>query len=314
MTPPRRFIIDTDPGADDAAALIMALRHPEISIEAITVVAGNVGLAQTTQNALYLVEACGKADSVPVYAGEAKPLMAASQEQAADVHGGDGLGDIGLPLHGRTPAEGHAADAIIRLVRAYPDQITLVALGPLTNIALALQQDPGIVRFIPRVVVMGGAPDGVGNTRQNPTAEYNIVADPEAADIVFRAGLPIELVGWDMSVRHGLLTLDEIDALRALGTPLAHLLVDIQKSVMAYWLRDYGYPAVCFPDPLAMAVALSPSIATLQPMQVEVELDGALTRGMTVVERRLNKAVPNMRVATHIDRAWFIQLLRAAVR
>lgn len=310
----RRFLIDTDPGADDAVALIMALNNPDIDVQAITVVAGNVGLERTVQNALYLVERCGKAGQVPVYAGASRALSAPEQEQAAEVHGGDGLGDIGLPLYGRTPAPGHAADAIIQQVRAYPDQITLVTLGPLTNIALALQQDPGIVRLIPRVVVMGGAPDGRGNVRPNPTAEYNIFADPEAADIVFRAGLPIELVGWDMSVTYGLLTLDELLALRDIGTDLAHLAADIQKQVIGYWRRSYGYPAVCFPDPLAMAVALSPTLAQSEPMEVHVELEGTLTRGMTVVERRMQRAVPNMRVVTQVDRAWFIQLLRAAVR
>jgi len=308
----RRFLIDTDPGTDDAVALIMALTHPHITIEAITVVAGNVGLDKTVQNALYLVERCGKSDSVPVYAGADKPLAAINQHAAAYVHGHDGMGDIGLPLTGRTPAPGHAADAIIQAVRNYPSEITLVTLGPLTNLAIALQQDPGIVAHIPRVVVMGGAPDGVGNTTS--TAEYNIYADPEAADIVFRSGLPIELVGWDVSTKYGLLTFDDCESIRAIGTPLAQLAIDIQKPVIAYWLRDYGYPAACMPDPIAMAVALSPTLAKSEPMQVEVELEGALTRGMTVVERRLHKATPNMRVVTHVDRAWFIQLLRAAVR
>lgn len=310
--PHRRFIIDTDPGTDDAVALIMALTHPHITVEAITVVAGNVGLDKTVQNALYIVEICGKAGIVPVYAGADKPLAAPDQHAAAYVHGRDGLGDIGLPLTGRTPNNGHAADAIIQTVRAHPDEITLVTLGPLTNIALALQQDPGIVRLIPRVVVMGGAPDGVGNTTM--TAEYNIYADPEAADIVFRSGLPIELVGWDVSTRYGLLTVDDSAEIRAIGTPLAHLAIDIQKPVVAYWLRDYGYPAACLPDPLAMAVALSPTLAKSEPMQVEVELDGTLTRGMTVFERRQHKAIPNMRIVTSVDRAWFIQLLKAAVR
>lgn len=310
--PNRRFLIDTDPGTDDAVALIMALTHPHITVEAITVVAGNVGLDKTVQNALYLVEACGKTGIVPVYAGADKPLAAIDQHAAAYVHGHDGLGDIGLPLTGRTPAQGHAADAIIQAVRTYPDEITLVTLGPLTNIALALQQDAGIVKHIPRVVVMGGAPDGVGNT--TITAEYNIYADPEAADIVFRSGLPIELVGWDVSTKYALLTADDTAAIRAIGTPLAQFSIDIQKPVLAYWWRDYGYPAACMPDPLAMAVALSPTIAKSEPMQVEVELDGQLTRGMTVVERRKYKAVPNMNVVTHVDRAWFLQLLKAAVR
>jgi len=308
----RRFLIDTDPGTDDAVALIMALTHPHITVEAITVVAGNVGLDKTVQNALYLVEQCGKSGSVPVYAGADKPLAAVEQHAAAYVHGHDGMGDIGLPLTGRTPAEGHAADAIIQAVRHYPDQITIVTLGPLTNLAIALQQDPGIVAHIPRVVVMGGAPDGVGNTTS--TAEYNIYADPEAADIVFKSGLPMELVGWDISTKYGMLTYDDCQAIRAIGTPLAELAIDIQKPVIAYWLRDYGYPAACMPDPVAMAVALSPTLAKSEPMQVDVELDGALTRGMTVVERRLYKAAPNMRVVTSVDRNWFIQLLRAAVR
>ena len=110
------------------------------------------------------------------------------------------------------------------------------------------------------------------------------------------------------------MTYDDCESIRAIGTPLAQFAIDIQKPVIAYWLRDYGYPAACMPDPLAMAVALSPTLAKSEPMQVEVELEGTLTRGMTVVERRLHKAIPNMRVVTQVDRAWFIQPLRAAVR
>ena len=193
----RNFIIDTDTASDDAVALVMALRQPDIDVKAITVVAGNVPLPLAVQNALYTVELCG-ADA-PVYAGCAKPLLR-ELETAQDVHGRDGLGDIGLPLQGRTPAAGHAADVLREVIKANAGDITLVTLGPLTNVALALLREPDIARHVSHCYIMGGIGSGHGNV--TPTAEFNIWVDPEAAKIVYESGMNMTMVGWDISWKY----------------------------------------------------------------------------------------------------------------
>jgi purine nucleosidase len=305
----RPFVIDTDTATDDAVALVLAFAARDIHIEAITVVAGNVGLAQTVQNALYTVELCGA--SVPVYAGADKPLHTALTV-AENVHGRDGLGDIGLPLHGREPAPGHAVDALIAAANKYPGELTLVTLGPLTNVALAVYLDPSFASKIGRCVVMGGAPDGIGNTTS--TAEFNIYVDPEAARIVLRSGMPVEMVGWDVTLKCAMLTPVENAALREYDTTRARFVADIQRTVLMLWERLYGRPMVCLPDPLAMAVALDPTIATMERVSMDIELTGELTRGMTVVDRRPERDQPNVSIATDVDRARFMAMLHDAVR
>lgn len=304
----RPFVIDTDTATDDAVALVMALARPDIHVEAITVVAGNVGLAQTIQNALYTVELCGKA--VPVYAGADRPLHA-PLEKAEDVHGVDGLGDIGLPLYGRTPAQGHAVDALLAAANAYPGELTLVTLGPLTNIALAIKRDPSFASKVARCVMMGGAPDGIGNT--TASAEFNIYVDPEAARIVLKSGMPLEMVGWDVTLVSGMMTPEEMWAVRAHETDTARFVADIQVTVLKLWERLFGKPMVCLPDPLAMAVALEPSIATLKQVYMDIELAGELTRGMTVVDWRKDAPPPNIAIATAVDRDRFVAMLHEAV-
>lgn len=306
--PKRRFFIDTDPGTDDAVALVMALRCMDIEVVGISVVAGNVGLEQTVQNALYIVELCG--GGVPVYAGADRPLRRDLQT-AELVHGKDGLGDIGLPLYGRTPASESAVDALVRAAQQYAGELTLVTLGPLTNVAQAVQRDPAFATNIARCVIMGGAPDGVGNT--TATAEFNVYADPEAAHIVLHSGMSTEWVGWDVTLRHAMLTPEENDAIRAHDTPLAQFVADVQKPVLALWDQLFGYPMVCLPDPLAMAVALTPDIAEYQPAYMDIELTGSLTTGMTVVDRRPHPIDPNALIVTRVHRDRFVQMLHDSV-
>ena len=172
----RRFLIDTDTASDDAVALVLALQHPGVQIEAITVVAGNVPVDQGVQNALYTVELCGQ--SVPVYRGLPGPLTR-PLETAQSVHGEDGMGDIGLLLGGRAPAAAHAVQVLIDTIHQFAGDITLVTLGPLTNIAVALRQDPSIAQALSGCIIMGGTGRGHGNV--TPVAEYNFWADPEAA-------------------------------------------------------------------------------------------------------------------------------------
>jgi purine nucleosidase len=305
------FLIDTDTASDDAVALVMALRHPGVKVEAITVVAGNVPLDKAIQNALYTLELCGAA--VPVYAGAAGPLNR-PLETAQYVHGEDGMGDIGLPLHGRAPVPGNAVDVIIETANRLAGELTLVTLGPLTNVALAVQRDPAIARKVKRCVVMGGVGLGYGNV--TPVAEFNIWVDPEAAKIVFASGLPIEMVGWDMSYHYATLDPREAAEFRAVGTPLAEFCVDIQSVLQVYAVAESGLAGFDLPDPLAMAVALEPQVATkTSRLYVDVEAESTLCRGQTVVDHlSALKRTPNVTVVREVARDTFLNLLYRAVR
>jgi len=306
----RRFLIDTDTASDDAVALVMALRHPDVSVEAITVVAGNVPLAQGVQNALYTVERCGA--SVPVYSGLAKPLLR-PLETAQFCHGQDGMGDVGLPLSGRHPADGHAADVLIETIHRFAGELTLVTLGPLSNVALALLRDPSISSAVKRCVVMGGIGYGHGNVV--PAAEYNIWVDPEAAKIVFESGLPITMVGWDISHRFATFTPDEAEALRS-ASELGAFCVAIQRRMTEFgrhFLKQDGFD---LPDPMAMSVALDPDVATeIRRLHVAIEAGSELTRGATVVDHLESTGhEANAQVVLAASRERFLGLLHELVR
>ena len=276
---PTPMIVDTDTASDDAVALIMALRDPAVEVVAITVVAGNVPLAQGSRNARYTVELCGA--EVPVHEGAERPLVR-EPSTATFFHGEDGLGDRGFPPPRRPPAAGHAVPALVECIRAHPG-LVLVTLGPLTNIALALAEAPDIVSKVGRCVVMGGAAGTVGNV--TPAAEYNVWCDPEAARACFRSGLPIEMVGWELS--RGPANLDDADIARcrALGTERARFAVDGNATALEVNRSLFRGPGISLPDPVAMAVALDPAVVTRRSRHaVDVECDGVLTRGMTVVD------------------------------
>lgn len=306
----RQLIIDTDTASDDAVALVMALLHPDVRVEAITVVAGNVPLEQGVQNALYAVELCGA--SVPVYAGRAAPLLR-PLETAQHVHGQDGMGDIGLPLAGRTPAAGHAVDVLVERITQAPGAITLVTLGPLTNVALALLREPSLAHQVARCVVMGGTSDAYGNI--TPVAEYNIWTDPEAAQIVFDSGMPLTMVGWDISRTYAVFTPEDTELLRALDTPLAQFCVDIQATLQRWTAEETQLPGFDLPDPIAMAVALDPTVATRTAhVPVIVETGDGLCRGQTVLDHRNVLRRPHTaEVVLTADRARFVELLTQAV-
>ncbi len=276
---PTPLLIDTDTASDDAVALVMALRDPAFEVVAITVVAGNVALPKASRNARYTVELCGA--SVPVHEGAAKPLRRPPSD-AAFFHGQDGLGDRGYPPPRTPPAAGHAVDALVERIRERPG-ILLVTLGPLTNVALALEKAPDIAAKVGRCVVMGGAACTVGNV--TPAAEYNIWCDPEAARRVFRSGLPIEMVGWELC--RGDANLDDADIARAraIATPLANFAIDCNLTALEANRKLFHDPGIGLPDPVAMAVALEPKVATRTSRHaVEIECDSELTRGMTVVD------------------------------
>jgi purine nucleosidase len=306
----RHFLIDTDTASDDAVALVIALRYPGVGVEAVTVVGGNVPLDQGVQNALYTAELCGS--QVPVYRGMAAPIVR-PLETAQHVHGGDGMGDIGLPLSGRAPAPGHAVTALIETVNRFAGEITLVTLGPLTNLAVALLQDPSIAAKVERCVVMGGIGQGYGNV--TPVAEYNIWADPEAARIVFGSGMPLTMVGWDVSRTYAVFDPGEAARLRRLGTPLAEFCVDIQQVVNQFALNVTRLEGFDLPDPMAMAIALDPTVATLvERLYVEIETGGSLCRGQTVVDHlRITGQEPNVNVVLEASRQKFLSILHRSV-
>ena len=276
----RRFLIDTDTASDDAVALIMALRAEEVTVEAITVVAGNVPLERAVRNALYTVELCEA--EVPVHAGAQGPLRR-PLETAEFFHGVDGLGDRGYPTPTSDPDSDDAVGALLEATRSHPG-LTLVTLGPLTNVALALRADPGLADRVGRLVVMGGAACTVGNV--TPAAEFNLWVDPEAASEVLDAGMPTELVGWELCRGAANLTEEERAAVKALDTPLAHFAIDCNATALEATRRQSGDPGLGLPDPVAMAIALEPALCLRRsPHHVQVETESELTRGMSVVDR-----------------------------
>ena len=276
----RTFLIDTDTASDDAVALIMALRAPEVRVVAITTVAGNVPVQQATRNALYTVELCGA--NVPVFMGASKPLLRPYQD-ATWFHGRDGLGDHNYPAARQSPQSDHAVDAIISAIEANPG-IVLITLGPLTNIAVALSKKPEIAARVSRCVIMGGAPCCEGNI--TPAAEYNIWVDPEAACMVMRSGLPIELVGWHLCRGEAVLGDRDIARILALNNPIARFAIECNSHARHALKVQTGEDGICLPDPVTMAIALDPSIGTVwSEHYVDVETESELTRGMTVVDR-----------------------------
>jgi len=300
-----RLVIDTDTGSDDAVALLIAFRSPGVHVEAITTVAGNVNMEQATRNALYTMEFCGA--SVPVYKGLAKPLLRPHAD-ATEVHGVDGMGNHYFPeAEARAQAE-HAVDALIRLIRANPGELTIVALGPLTNIATMLLRDPEVAPLVKELVIMGGAANVIGNV--TPSAEYNIWEDPEAARIVFHSGMKILMCGIELCRGDAVYSAEDQRRVRALGTKYADFVLDINRVLLAY-VSKYGIDGIDMPDPITMAIAIDRSLLLeLGHFYVDVETQSELTRGETCVDRFATlKHPPNCFVGLRSDGPGFKRLL-----
>ena len=273
----RKLLIDTDTASDDAVALIMALRSPEVHVLGITVVAGNVPVEQGTRNALYTVELCRS--EVPVFMGAAAPL-ARPLEDASWFHGRDGLGDHGYQPSAHVAQEESAIDAIVRLVQANPG-LEIITLGPLTNLALALREDPGLAASVSRCVVMGGAPCCEGNV--TPTAEYNFWVDPEAARLVVRSQLPIELVGWQLSRHDAVVKPRDLEGIK---TPFAEFAIRSNDTAAQAYLKQTGEHGIALPDPTAMAILLDPALSIVSSQHyMDVQAGDGITRGMSVIDR-----------------------------
>ena len=307
----RPFFIDTDTASDDAVAIIIALRHPEIDVVGMSIVAGNVPLAMGLQNALYATEMCGSL--VPIYAGSDRPLKRVLAT-AQNVHGHDGMGDIGLPLSGRLPVSGDGVDALIAAAHEHAGELTLVTLGPLTNIALALGRDPSIVKKIMRCVVMGAAADHIGNV--TPVAEFNMWCDPDAVEVVLASGMNLEFVGWDISRKYAVVSDAQAKVVRGVGTELAKFAIDIQCVVAEYCANETHIEGFDLPDPIAMAYAIDGNIATeVREMYLAVETNSPHTLGMVVMDTLgITHRAPNAKVVTSADADLFISMLVAAVK
>jgi inosine-uridine nucleoside N-ribohydrolase len=294
-----KVLIDTDPGVDDALAILMA--HAHADVVGLSIAAGNVGLSHTVANALKLVETIG-ADT-PVFAGCTAPLVR-SAEDAAFVHGANGFGDTGYAPSARRAAEEEAARAILRLSQMHAGELVLVAIAPLTNLALALKLDPTLPQRVAKLVIMGGAVTGRGNTHLVPT-EFNVGFDPEAAHIVFSTWPQFTLVDWEVTMRHGI-AFETMERWLAANSSIARFYASISRKTQE-WTRKRGRPRLMVADALAMAVALHPEIVTrTQNCHIAIELDGTLTRGATVVdwESRLGNPA-NAHIVLDVDQARF---------
>jgi purine nucleosidase len=307
----KRLIIDTDPGVDDAHAILLALAHPDVKVEAITTVNGNVGIDLTTANALKILDAAGK--DVPVYRGCDRPLINRALS-AAHVHGEDGLGDCGIPASRKTVQSEHAVHALIRLANENPGELTLAAIGPLTNLAAALTLDPDLPKKFKRLVVMGGAIYSKGNT-STVTAEFNIHADPEAASMVFDSWPMLTLLSWETTLTH-VFTREVLDRFFGLETPRSKFFRDTNQKILTFIRERLGQDMLFAPDGLALAAAVEPEIVTKsETRHISIELHGSQTRGQTVVDWYGNTGkAPNTEVILELNQDRFIQLMENGLR
>jgi purine nucleosidase len=304
---PRKVILDCDPGHDDAIAIMLAHGDPAIELLAVTTVAGNQTLDRTTANALAVATVCGMTGT-PIAAGAAAPLVRPLRTAAA-IHGESGLDGPRLPTPGVSLDPRAAVDLIVQtIMERDPGTVTLVPVGPLTNIASALRAEPAIAARVAEVVIMGGS-----YTRGNvtPAAEFNIHVDPEAADEVFRAGWPITMVGLDLT-HQALATPDVVERIAALGTPAAAFVVELLAFFGSTYRQVEGFDAPPVHDPCAVAWVIDRSVMRTRPARVEIEVAGTHTSGMTVTD--FGAANPNAEVATELDVRRFWDLVVGALQ
>ncbi|MGD1023350.1 MAG: nucleoside hydrolase [Candidatus Sulfotelmatobacter sp.] len=323
-TSPKRVIIDTDPGTDDAMAIILALNSPELKVEALTVVPGNVDGRQGLENALKIVSLAGRCDVI--VAGGAQHPLNQKLITAQFWHGKNGLANVELPASKCKADSRFGPDLIIEMVHKYPHEITLIPVGPLTNIALAVSKDPSIASLVKDIVIMGGSITG-GNV--NGAAEANIYNDPEAAAIVFNAGWMVTMVGSDVGERT-LITRKYLAELQSSHGPQSDFIAKIAEFYLNRSEKS-GYSGAAMYDPLAVGIALDSTLGTLKEMHVDVETKGEFTRGETVANRMgsnennilhgdhyeiegVIELKPNARVCLASDAERFLQLFVSRIR
>lgn len=306
---PVRLIVDTDTAGDDVFSLLLALRRPEARVEAITVVCGNVRFEQQVENALLAVEKAGRGGEVPVYPGCERPLIA-KWRGAEYVHGQDGMGDSFFPPAGQRPEQEHAVDVIVRLARERPGELTILAQGPLTNIAAAAVRDSSLAANVKHLWIMGG---GAGNI--TPAAEYNFYVDPEAAKIVFAAGFRITLFTWTLTLRDGVFGDDKLATITGLDSELSRFFDQVNRKALEFE-RSVGISGSTHPDAMTCAAILDESlILDASDCFVDVETAGELTRGYSLIDpggRRTRE--PNARVVERFDTERFFELMLTVLR
>jgi purine nucleosidase len=303
MNVPRRIVLDTDPGIDDALAILLAAASPEVELAAVTVTGGNCPLDQGVRNALAVL-ATIRSD-VPVVPGVALPLIRPPYT-AEETHGDTGLGNARLPEPLTAAAAEHAVDRMVREIMTAAEPVTLVAVAPLTNVALAIRREPRIVERVHEVIVMGGAIDVPGNT--TPLAEFNVYVDPHAAHIVLHSGLPLTLLPWDVTSRV-LFTQAHVDALLAIPSPVTRLIADATSFYIDFHLRYFGYAGCSLNDPCAVALAFQPDLAECQSIYVDVEINSETSIGKTMADvNNVWKRPPNVRLVRSFDNDGFLAL------
>jgi len=300
------IIIDCDPGIDDSIALLMAFASDKLDIRGITPVAGNVGLDKTSINAMKIMEAAGFDCDVSL--GASKPLFKDTKD-ASFVHGQSGLRDIILPEPQKKPTGKAAWDAIYEEAVKCNGELVIVALGPLTNIALTILKYPKIKGLIKEIISMGGS-CGLGN--DSPAAEFNIYADPDAAQIVFQSGIPLTMVGLDVT-HQAVILLDEINEMVSQGKKID--LVEKLFNMTANFCKQFGFKGAVLHDPFAMAYVIDPLVMTTKKFAVEVETKGKITRGKTVVDiYNVTNKEPNIDVGMEVDRERFVALVKELMK
>jgi inosine-uridine nucleoside N-ribohydrolase len=320
----KKIIFDTDPGTDDALALMLALNSPELDVRAITVVPGNVTASQGLENALRMVSLANRCD-IPIAAGAQHPLFQ-KLVTAEFWHGKNGLANVALPPSKCKVDSRFGPDLIIQMVHAAPHEITLVPVGPLTNIALAVLKDPSIVSLVKDIIIMGGSITG-GNV--NAAAEANIYNDPEAAQIVFQAGWTVTMVGLEVGDKT-LVSKRQLDQLAETHGPVNDFIYAVAKYLVDL-SAQFGLPGSPMYDPLAVGAAIDATLVKTQEMHIDVETRGEFTRGETVgnrhgmVERNVlhgdryviegvDKVAPNAKVAVDVDADHFLQLYVSRIK
>ena len=301
---PKRILFDTDPGIDDACAILLALASPEVSLEGLSVVHGNCSLEQGTTNALSVLE-LANASHIPVAKGCELPLVQPSL-LAPETHGDTGLGYAKLPAPRAKPITQHGVDFLIETILASPGEITLVAIAPLTNIALAIRKEPRIVEALNELIVMGGALRHEGNT--TALAEFNTYVDPHAAQIVYQAGILTTLVPLDVTYQC-VLTPTDVKRLQDTDSPIAKFVVDATRFYMEFHDEYQDIEGCVINDPLALALTFMPELCTYQELPVEVDLSGGISLGKTVADfYNYNKKPANLKVALGVRARDFIDL------
>ena len=301
-----RLVIDTDTGSDDAVALMLALGNSKVSVEMITTVAGNVPIGLATENALATVALMGA--KTPVYRGMSKPLTR-ELLSAQNVHGPDGMSGAPIPRHVIQETGGDAVNKLIEISKKYPGELTLITLGPLTNVAAALIQDPDVLNRYKDVYMMAGSPDGWGNV--TPSAEFNVWCDPESFKIVLQSGKRLTMVGWNISRDAAVIGQEEEAKIKAIGTARAAYVIDI-NATLAIFCRDItNLPGFDLPDPITVAIAIAPEmIRRSEFVSMDVSCSEEM-RGTIIIDRRHTAPSPNVDVIWEVERDVFLDSLYA---